>query len=571
MPERWEQKLKSLRRLEMPVDRVWAKIEEGPHPEPPPRIGRRILVALVAFAVFAAGGSLAWLALRPTTSSTMSPAGTEPPAWLVDQAYRMAYGSGDITPTSAEWVLADADTIAPAVGLEHGDPGMQEYLVVLHGDFTAYSAKVPPGVDLPTGHVLSFAASADTQQITDWGVGGRDVDVPGLEPFTLPAESQRYTDRGSGWSLALPPGWRSMVFVSMSPQSGTILSSGSLIANASMPLPIATNNGLPQVSAEGFPDDGVALVIAPASTMSGNLPIRTPPLSIEDFTQGSASAGGSTLDTMWFTSKGTASDGPPLVFAATLRIGPQASGVDLDAIDDVVASLTFGSTATSPPSDMNASHTGLGPRCVQATTSGDFDGDGTIDEARLVALVPADVSCSRDGDVWGQMESQHIEVTFGSGQTLDQVLADCQPCLTGSLVFAATDLDGDGREELAIDVGPGAATDYVEFYRVDPSGISPLVVSTPGDPPYVEPGPAILGGGFDSGLWSPIQCTVAADGSRELVSVHAENLTGPITGPWRVHTTTMILDGDRLVVTSTDEVKSENYTRASGVFLNACS
>jgi hypothetical protein len=568
MPKRWEQKVKSLRRLEMPVDRVWARIEEGPHPEPPPRIARRILVALVAFAVFAAGGSLAWLALRPTAPSTISSAGTEPPAWLVDQAYRMAYGSGDITPTSAQWVLSDADTIAPAVGLEHGDPGMQEYLVVLHGDFTAYSAKVPSGADLPTGHVLSFAASAHTHHITDWGVGGRDVHVPGLEPFTLPAESQRYTDADAGWTVAVPPGWEATGFTLGWSDSAA---SGSVIANANMPLPVAGDQTPPQISAEGFPDDGVALVIAPASTMSGNLPIRTPPLSIEDFGKGSAPRGGSTLDTVWFTSKGTASDGPPLVFAATLRIGPQVSRVDLDAIEDVVASLTFGPTATSAPSPTDGSHAGLGPRCMQATTSGDFDGDGTVDEAKLVAVVPADASCGRNRDVWAQMESQRIDVAFGSGQTLHQVLADCQPCLTGSEVFAAADLDGDGRDELAIDVGPGAATDYVEFYRLDPGGIRPLIVSAPGDPPYLEPGPAIFGGGFDSGQWSSIECRVTPAGTHELVSVHAQNLTGPITGPWRVHTTTMALEGDRLVVTSTDEGKSQNYTRAPGVFLNACS
>jgi hypothetical protein len=202
---------------------------------------------------------------------------------------------------------------------------------------------------------------------------------------------------------------------------------------------------------------------------------------------------------------------------------------------------------------------------------GDFDGDDTVDEAKVVSVVPADVSCERNRDVYAQMESQQLEVAFGSGQALDQQLTDCQPCLTGSLVFTATDLDGDGRDELALDVGPGAAIDYVEFYRVDPGEVSPLVVSEPGDPPYVEPGPAILGGGFDSGLWSPIQCRAAVDGSHELVSVHAENLTGPITGPWRVHTTTMVLEGDRLVVTSTNEIESDNFTRASDVFQNGCS
>jgi hypothetical protein len=79
----------------------------------------------------------------------------------------------------------------------------------------------------------------------------------------------------------------------------------------------------------------------------------------------------------------------------------------------------------------------------------------------------------------------------------------------------------------------------------------------------------MFGGGFDSGQWSPIECRVTPAGTRELISVHAENLTGPITGPWRVHTTTMVLQGDRLIVTSTSDVRSEQYVRASA-FQNGC-
>jgi hypothetical protein len=61
-------------------------------------------------------------------------------------------------------------------------------------------------------------------------------------------------------------------------------------------------------------------------------------------------------------------------------------------------------------------------------------------------------------------------------------------------VFEATEVDGDGRDELVIDASFGGATGLEEFYRVDVDGISPLVVAKPGDPPYVESGPAILGG-----------------------------------------------------------------------------
>jgi hypothetical protein len=145
-------------------------------------------------------------------------------------------------------------------------------------------------------------------------------------------------------------------------------------------------------------------------------------------------------------------------------------------------------------------------------------------------------------------------------------------------VFEPTDVDGDGRDELAIDVSSGGATGLEEFYRVDPDEIRPLVIAEPGDPPYVEPGPAILGGGFDSVTQSPVVCRVNDDGARELVSIHAENVGDSLSGPWRVHTTTMVLQGDRLVVTSTEESES-SFPGTSGIpsfsdrapFENGCS
>lgn len=208
-------------------------------------------------------------------------------------------------------------------------------------------------------------------------------------------------------------------------------------------------------------------------------------------------------------------------------------------------------------------------RCVQAKTSGDFDSDGTTDNAEFVEVVSGNVSCDRGGDVLEHLSSKELVIRFGSGQRLEQPFSDCQGGLC-AYVFAAADLDGDGRDELAIDVGPGAAVDFVGFYRVDPNRIRLLVIPEPGDPPYVDPGPAVLGGGFDSGLQSPIACKVNADGTRELVSIHAENVGEGITGPWHVHTTTMALQDDRLVVTSTRDSRS-SFSVTSEVFESECS
>jgi hypothetical protein len=216
-------------------------------------------------------------------------------------------------------------------------------------------------------------------------------------------------------------------------------------------------------------------------------------------------------------------------------------------------------------------------RCIQATTSGDFDGDATTDRVEFVEVASGSASCDRGGEVFALLLSQELVIRFGSGQTLEQPFTDCQGGLC-AYVFEPTDLDGDGRDELAIDVSSGGATGLEEFYRVDSDGIRPLVIAEPGDPLYVEPGPAILGGGFDSVMQSPLVCRVNDDGTRELVSIHAENVGDSLSGPWRVHTTTIVLDGERLVVTSTNDSES-SFPGTSGIpsfsdtapFDNGCS
>lgn len=267
---------------------------------------------------------------------------------------------------------------------------------------------------------------------------------------------------------------------------------------------------------------------------------------------------------------GTTGERPYLVFA---RFGPDASAEDRRVVFDAYDSLSFApadilhpSVEESPwyvtPSTIRVSE-GPGTRCIQATTSGDLDGDGTMDHAEFVEVVSVGISCDRPGRVFQNLASQELVIRFGSGQTVELPFTDCQGGLC-AYVFEAVDLDGDGRDELAIDVSSGGATGLEEFYRVDPDTIQPLVIADSGDPPYVEPGPAILGGGFDSVLQSPVVCGVNGDGTRELVSIHAENVGDSLSGPWQVHTTTMVLRGDRLVVTSTEDSES-SFPGTSGI------
>jgi Tol biopolymer transport system component len=207
--------------------------------------------------------------------------------------------------------------------------------------------------------------------------------------------------------------------------------------------------------------------------------------------------------------------------------------------------------------------------CIQGKATGDFDGDGTTDRAEFIEIVSGNVSCADTGTVVENLESQKVVVRFGSSRTLEERFADCKGG-TCANIFVAVDLDGDGRDELAIDVGPGAAVEFLEFYRVGETGLRALSVAGPGDPPYVKEGPALLGGGFDTGQQSPIACMVTKDGSRELVSIHAEPTGNLLTDPWRVHRTTMALQGDQLTVIRSSD-RTEPWSLGLGkVFMNDC-
>jgi hypothetical protein len=203
-----------------------------------------------------------------------------------------------------------------------------------------------------------------------------------------------------------------------------------------------------------------------------------------------------------------------------------------------------------------------GTSCTVARTTGDFDGDGTPDVARLAALASPGQSCARILAPTRYL----LRVSFGSGGKLDQRLRRCGdgPCAGGGIgqPFAATDLNGDGRSELAVGVGPGTAIAFVEFFRVARRTIRPLRIAPASKAKaHLRPGPAILGGGFDSGGISPVACLVKPDGGRVLASIQAAPIGSSLDGPWRVHRADLALRGETLHV-----VQVSTTTTAHGFY-----
>jgi hypothetical protein len=220
----------------------------------------------------------------------------------------------------------------------------------------------------------------------------------------------------------------------------------------------------------------------------------------------------------------------------------------------------------APARHQTSASSGSPVECSVANTAGDFDGDGTRDVASLVAVAP---TCQRPP---GPMQAHRLRVTFGSGAQLDQPFKRCSCIPYPGFVFTATDLDGDGRSELAVEMGPGAAIDNVEFFRVTRQAIRPLrIAPTRGAGFHLRNGPAVLGGGFDSGGVSPVSCRVRPNGSRALIATQASPIKGNLNGPWRVKRAQLVLRGNTLhVVRASKTITRHGFAGSADRFRVTC-
>ena len=131
--------------------------------------GRRILVvvAVVAAAVAARSGYAA--ATGGAIGTTLS--GPALPTAIVDDFEHLAAADGDPAPRDLRAVRAPYGAITTALGWRAPESGADDeaYLIVGHGRFTAFGAKVPSGAGVPHGRVL-WAVFDRAGSMTDWGL-----------------------------------------------------------------------------------------------------------------------------------------------------------------------------------------------------------------------------------------------------------------------------------------------------------------------------------------------------------------------------------------------------------------
>lgn len=185
--------------------------------------------------------------------------------------------------------------------------------------------------------------------------------------------------------------------------------------------------------------------------------------------------------------------------------------------------------------------------CSQSGSSGDFDGDGYIDRARLYAVVlVAQSDCGpRALESKWQFE---LEVDLRS-TSFTAPFSDCESLFDCELLDGS-DFDGDGRAELPVMLSMTASS-VTAVYRVTETVIEPIVLASPGDPGFLDPGPIRFGGGQDVLMSSGFECSVDTDGSRVIVAWSAERDDG--VSPYRMHLSTLVLEGNTFRVTGTED------------------
>ncbi len=152
---------------------------------------------------------------------------------------------------------------------------------------------------------------------------------PRLPPSPTAPSANGSTRLGDlGLRIGVPDGWHLQGFTT---GFGPGAISGVDVSNV-LRMPVALGARPIQASSEGFPPDGVSLVIYEGTWQHSR--ITTLPLSTSDFVEGSAPAGSPTLSLASFTGNGR-------TYVVTLKSGPNASANDVRAATKAIRSITY--------------------------------------------------------------------------------------------------------------------------------------------------------------------------------------------------------------------------------------
>lgn len=240
-----------------------------------------------------------------------------------------------------------------------------------------------------------------------------------------------------------------------------------------------------------------------------------------------------------------------------------ASSVVIGTIAGVYGLLTVFGTLEDGPAVGDERSSPSFVECDASTVDADVNGDGSIDAVSV--YWPSDTTCEPIPE--GVRYRTRVVISAGIPGVValePQELPECETPVTACRAFGAPDVDGDGREEVAVAIAPGGPATFFGIYRFDPGGVSGgqalvrLTVEPPGDPwneEYgVPPGPAVF---TAYGSVTHIHWTAcfAEEGEHFLMAASALR-TEEDPDLYDVHTTVFRVDGASLEAVMSDDART---------------
>jgi hypothetical protein len=205
----------------------------------------------------------------------------------------------------------------------------------------------------------------------------------------------------------------------------------------------------------------------------------------------------------------------------------------------------------------------LAQECDGSTIVAEYDGNGNgRPDGKPDRATVARSSCLLEPDILlddaGYYASEFaIDVTWGGGAGGIWPLPACEPPSNACRILGARDIDGDGLAELALVVHEGAATTFVELYRLPTWEPGPIrfIVAPPGDPPAFAPGEAArFAQGGTVTHRDLVACSTEQIGTAEISAISAEVARDERN--WIVHETTFTVDEEVFRVTAVDDYET---------------
>jgi hypothetical protein len=120
-----------------------------------------------------------------TSLGTTSDDALQPPQWAVEAARLVARANGNETPSQVQFARTTSAQAAAMIDETSSDGSAEVYVVVMCGDFTMITARLPRGVEPPHADWIMLILNPDNEGVVGMAFAAGAPDTTALGPTTL--------------------------------------------------------------------------------------------------------------------------------------------------------------------------------------------------------------------------------------------------------------------------------------------------------------------------------------------------------------------------------------------------